>query len=172
MPFEENGIRVHFPDSNYFQLSTCAAYQAISGQGVKEMDIGWLDTSNNVLWLVEMKGYYHPSNAKYFPKDLRISSVVDSLLNELYTKSIHTLCQIYTNRAGTKSCVGQVISDQATLKLVYLIRTIPGQETYLNPMQDAIRAKLKPFIAIYRIDAITIVSYDYVVSQQLLSWVV
>ncbi len=172
MPLEENGVRVHFPDSNYFQLSTCSAYQAISGQGVKEMDIGCLDTTNNILWLVEMKGYYHPSNARHLPKDLSKATEVDNILDELCTKSIHTLCQITTTRAGTKSCIGQVIPDQTSIKLVYLIRTIPGQETYLNPMQDALRAKLKSFIAIYRIDAVTIIDYDYAVSQQLLSWVV
>lgn len=172
MPFEENGVRVNFPDTNHFRLSDCQAHIILSGRGVKEMDIGWYDTTANTLWLVEMKGYYNPANPRHQPKDLSDQDIVDNMLEELVGKSIHTICQLTTDRAGTKSCVAQPITDDTAIKLVHLIRVMPGQDAYLNPLQDAIRAKLSPYIAIYNIAAVTIISYDLAVANRLLSWIV
>mgnify|MGYP001213422668 CR=1 FL=1 len=172
MPFEENGVRVDFPDANNFRLSDCEAYKAIKSKGVKEMDIGWFDTTSNTLWLVELKGFHNPANIKHQPKDLSNPTIVGSVMEELLDKSIHTICQVTTDRAGTKSCVGQPIADDTAIKIVHLIRVMPGQDAYLDPMQDAIRNKLRPFIAIYNIGAVAVISYDYAVSNRLLNWII
>ncbi|MGI9159080.1 MAG: hypothetical protein ACR2K1_04930 [Saprospiraceae bacterium] len=79
MPFEENGIRIHFPDSNSFRLSDCQAYLAIKSRGVKEMDIGWFDTARNTLWLVELKAFYHKENLLYQPKDLSKPGIIGAV---------------------------------------------------------------------------------------------
>lgn len=172
MPFEENGVRVHFPDNNTFRLGDCQAHIVIKGKGVKEMDIGWLDTASNTLWLVELKAFNNPANILHQPKDLSDQTIVEAVLDELLRKSIHTICQVNTDRAGTQSCTGQVIANDTAIKLVHLVRTMPGQDTYLDPMQDSIRAKLSPYIAIYNIDAVAIVSYDFAVANHLLGWIV
>lgn len=172
MPFEENGVRVNFPDANNFRLSDCRAYQAISGQGVKEMDIGWWDLAGNTLWLVELKGYYNPANPLHQQRDLSDSSIVSSVLEELFRKSVHTICQISTGRAGTQACTGGILNDTMAVRLVHLIRTMPGQDAYLNPLQDDLRAKLRPYIAIYNIASVVIVSYDHAVANNLLRWII
>lgn len=172
MPFAENGIRVHFPDNNSFRLSDCQAYITISGKGVKEMDIGWFDLNTNTLWLVELKAFNDPNNIRYTPKDLSNQDIVEDVIRELLGKSIHTICQISTNRAGTQSCMSVPISLDTTINLVYLIRTMPGQDVYLNHMQDKLRTDLKPFIAIFNIAAIAVISYDYAVANRLLNWIV
>ncbi|MEK7255389.1 MAG: hypothetical protein AAB316_11635, partial [Bacteroidota bacterium] len=83
-----------------------------------------------------------------------------------------TICQISTDRAGTQSCVGLPIANDTTINLVHLIRVMPGQDAYLNPMQDAIRAKLSPYIAIYNIAAVAVISYDFAVANNLIGWII
>jgi hypothetical protein len=54
--FEESGIRVDFPDCNWFRFCDMPTYTSLSGQNLKEMDCGWWDNQQDVLWLIELKG--------------------------------------------------------------------------------------------------------------------
>lgn len=172
MPFTENGLSVHFPDNNTFRLSDCRAHIAIKSKSVKEMDIGWFDTVSNTLWLVELKAFHNPDNILHSTKDLSKSAIVDRVIEDLLLKSIHTICQVNTDRADTMSCLPQPLEKSTFIKVVHLIRTMPGQDDYLNPMQDKLRVKLSPLIAIFNIHSVTIISYDNAVSKNLLPWVV
>jgi hypothetical protein len=169
---EENGVKVKFPDDNDFQFGNCAAYKKIKSQGVKETDVGWFDTHNNILWLVELKAFDNQENKKFKPQDLSNPIIIDYWLSELVDKSIHAVCMSNTNRSLTQSCLPFTPDHATKIKIVHLIKVIPGQDSYLNPMQDKLRLKLKAYSAIFNISSISIVSYDLAVHNRLLNWIV
>ncbi len=169
---EENGVKVEFPDNNYFQFDTCPAYISIKSQGVKETDVCWFDLSNNTLWFVELKAFDNPLNFKYKKQDLSISDTIEHWLNELKDKSIHAVSMVLTNRSGTQSCVPIQLQANTAIKIMHLVKVMHGQDSYLDPMQNKLRVSLKPYQAIFKIDNISIVSYDFAVANSLLSWIV
>ena len=169
---EENGVKVKFPDENYFEFDKCKAQITISGKDVKEMDAGWFDIQNNTLWLVELKAYYNPLNSKHISTDLRDSNFTNKILNGLTTKSIHSVSMSVQNRSNTQSCLPKVPDNRTVIKIVHLLRVLPGQDSFLNPMQDKLREALKPYTAIFKIDGIVILSYDYAVKEKLFNWIV
>ncbi len=170
---EENGVKVEFPDANYFQFGTCPAYLRIKGKGVKETDVCWFDIASDALWLIELKAFDNPLNPKFLPQDLSISTTVDHWLNELKDKSIHAVSMVLTNRSGTHSCLPFLHPNiNTTIKIVHLVKVLPNQDTYLNPMQDKLRQNLKAYQAIFNIDSIMIISYDFAIKNSLISWIV
>lgn len=172
MPHSENGVTVHFPDNNYFFFGNCPAYKSISPYGVKEMDVCWLDNAANILWCVELKAFDHPINPLFASHDLSNASVINYWIDELYKKSLHTLCMLETNRSNTQSCIVQGIEDQIVFKLVHLINVLPGQETLLQYVQDQLNAMLKPFIAIYKVESLVVIPYSFAKGRALLPWIV
>lgn len=164
MPHTENGITVHFPDTNYFQFEGCPAYITIKGNGVCEVDFVWWQRANNTLWMVELKGFYDPANPMHSPPDLSNKAKAEKILEKLYDKSVHTLCMIENNRANTSACHGLPITSQTTYKIVHLLRVHPSHATYLQPLSDELKLRLKTFKALYNVSSIAIVDYDRVVS--------
>ncbi len=88
--YTENGITVQFA-SNYFQFAECEYYKKINWAGVKEMDFGWFDITNNTLWLIELKGYINPNpqNTRFKETDISQPNIIKQKINELLLKSIH-----------------------------------------------------------------------------------
>lgn len=168
----ENGVQVQFMDSNYFEFAKCAAYTAMKAKGVKETDVCWFDVKNDTLWLIELKAFDNPANPKYQQQDLTIQEIVTHWLDELTTKSIHATAMLLTNRSNTQSCVPHQVTTNTKIKIVHLVKVMKGQDEYLSPMQDVLRHNLKPYSAIFKIDNIGIISYDFAVERKLLPWIV
>ena len=166
MPYThtENGVTVTFPDTNYFQFAGCPAYTAINSQGVKEMDFIWWQGANDILWMIEMKGYCNPVNRRHQATDLSDKTTSDKKLEELYTKSVHTLCMLQNNRANTDACCHFPIPLNATYKIVHLLHVHPTHETYLSPLSTVLNNRLKTFKALYNVSSVAIVSYQRAVS--------
>ena len=172
MTLAENGVSVSFPDNNYFQFGSCPAYLALKGQSVKEMDICWFDTKENVLWAVELKSFDNPANLKHIQSNLNDKNIVAGRIEELYKKSVHTLCMLETDRSDTQSCIATGMSSATKFRLVHLINVIPGQETFLSFMQDELRARLKPLLAIFNVESFSIIPYNIAKGGNLLPWIV
>lgn len=172
MPHSENGVKVHFPDNNYFLFGNCAAYKGISAHSVKEMDICWLDKTADTLWCAELKAFDDPANAKFIKQDLSSQNIVEYWIDELYKKSLHTLCMLETNRSNTNTCIVHGITEQTVFKLVYLINVLPGQETLLDFMQVKLRNLLKPILAIYNVHSLTVIPYLLAKNRKLTPWIV
>jgi len=132
----------------------------------------WFDSYSNTLWLVELKAFDNPENVKYKSQDLSDIKIVDYWLSELVDKSIHAICMSNTNRSLTQSCMPIIPENDTKINVVHLLKVIPGQDAYLNPMQDKLRTRLKAYSAIFNISGISIISYDFAVSSHLLTWIV
>src|SRR3546814_13910007 len=94
MPFEENGVAVHFPDDKYFFFRECESYKKISNASVKEMDVCWLNNNEKTLWMVELKDFENSHNTLFLQKDISNKTIFESGRKELYKKTIQTICII------------------------------------------------------------------------------
>lgn len=172
MPFEENGVKVHFPDENYFQLGECEEYRRINGYGVKEMDICWHQEETDVLWFVELKAFDNPTNDMHIANDLSINDTVDYWLKELERKAIHMLGMFDSKRTAVQPCIPAGIGASTTFKLVFLINPIPGQETHLQTFQDQLRVILRPVLKIHNVSTMTVIPYNLYKNSGEVEWIV
>jgi hypothetical protein len=171
MTVSENGITLNFPTDLVFQLDQCAGYLQLKSHSVKEMDVCWFDREENTLWSIEMKSFTNlAGHPQYNEQDVSRRNILDYWLTELYNKTIHTLCMLETNRSGTKDCRLEGITDTTKYKLIHLLHVKGGQEEYLQQMQDELRSKLKPFLAIFR-STVAIVPYSQTKNGEILPWV-
>ncbi len=163
---EQNGVKVNFPDTNCFQFDSCAAYQPLKGKKVKETDVCWFDVNKNTLWFVELKAFYDSTNPRYLPQDLSQPKTYETWIEELTNKSIHAVLMALTNRSNTQSCLTHIPDNQTKLNIVHLIRFIPTQDTtFLLILTEDLRRRLMPYQAIFNINSIVVVSYDFALAN-------
>lgn len=176
MPHCEHSVCVNFPTADYWQFSNCHAYQTISAHKVKEMDIGWWDAANHILWLVELKAFINPANPMHQPVDLVPANGNDKdiqyWIEELYNKAVHSLCMVYSNQAGTQACLPVIPAIPHAAKLVYLLRPLAGQEAYLTFIKDELKNRLKPFLALFNVTTVAVINYDDPSQTSLVTWIV
>lgn len=55
--FKESGISLDFPTNSWFRFQDCNAFKHLSGNHFKEMDVCWLDRTDNTFYLIELKDY-------------------------------------------------------------------------------------------------------------------
>ncbi len=169
--FTENGVSVNF-STNYFQFGECSEYRKISGLGVKEMDFGWLDTNNETLWLIELKGYINPNptNTRFQETDLSQQNIIDAKINELLLKSIHSVCMLDNKRSKTKNCIAPSFNSTSKIKLVHILNIKQEQIDYLNVMKDKLEREFEAYKAIFNVSSILII--DYETAKKVLNFVV
>lgn len=169
--FTENGISVNF-SSNYFQFENCSEYKKISGLGVKEMDFGWIDTTNDVLWLIELKGYINPNpqNMRFQETDLSQPNIIEQKINELLLKSIHSVCMIDNQRSDTKNCIPINYNSDLKIKLIHILNIKKEHIVHLNGMSAKLNSEFAAYKAIFNIDTIIVIDYDS--AKKLLSFVI
>src|SRR5690606_38556299 len=124
----------------------------------------------DILWIIELKAFYNPDNPRHIPTDLRDQSIIEIKLNELYTKSVHTLCMLETDRSNTQNCKTIRINRDTDFKLIHIISVYPGHEEYLSPMQDKLKDLLKPYLKIFRVSTCTILPYSLYRNSSLIPW--
>ena len=171
MPHTENGVTVNFPDANYFQFENCHEYSAVKGKGIKEMDFIWWESSTNILWMVELKGFYNPANPRHRETDLGNLIIVEEKLDELYNKSVHTLCMIENSRIGTLGCHSLPIDPNTKFKIIHLLHVNPIHEVFLQGMKDKLDLRLQHFKILYNVSSVAVVSYQ-IAKSGLLHWVI
>ncbi len=159
--FTENGISVQFA-SNWFQFAHCNEYTKISNNGVKEMDFGWIDTQNNTLWLIELKGFINPNphNDKFQETDISKSNIVEKKIKELLLKSIHSVCMIDNRRSDTIQCIPAVYNSNLKIKLIHVLNIKRDHIPHLIGMNAKLNTEFKAYKAIFNITSINIVDYE------------
>lgn len=159
MPHTETGITVNFPTRDYYQFESCPEYQKVSGDGVKEMDFIWYDTTDNTVWLVELKGFYFPENEKHVSTDLGDQEVLSKKLQELEAKALHSLVMLATKRTNLHQCAGAALKKQK-IKLMFILEVIPQQESYLTFIRASIEDTLKPFLRLFAVESVMVVNQE------------
>lgn len=168
MPHCENGVCVNFTGMQYFQFENCQEYISIKSQGVKEIDFGLHE--KGLLWLIELKSYFDPSNPKHQSTDISDKIIFEKKLEEFAQKAIHSLAMVFTNRVNTQACLKQKTTKNTKLKLVYIVSIESRYLLHLQSLTDELRQKLKPYTALYNIDTVNILDYEN--AKSILKWVV
>jgi hypothetical protein len=159
--FTENGVSICLKN-NYFQFGNCKEYKILSGRGVKEMDFGWLDTEDDIFWLIELKGYINPNskNTKFIETDISNSSVIEKKINELLLKSIHSVCMLDNERSKTKNCLITEVNSTSKIKLVHILNIKQEHICHLVAMNDKLESEFEAYKAIFNIAEIFIIDYE------------
>ena len=159
-----SGFKVTLSEENSFRFCENPAYQRLSGLSLKEMDIGWWDTKNSRLILLELKGIEiwqgfdrSKENAHaHLVKALKgkVSDVLLMLAAMWVETDIGKLL-----RASLPDHVHQYHGD-GSLKFVFLIDTPASRKSLLLPVKDAINKELAGRVRLFGVKHVTLVDFD------------
>jgi hypothetical protein len=164
--FEESGFRVEAPDPA-FRLSDLALYRALSGQQLKEMDVGWWGPSlegQQRLTLLELKGlevWQTPPDNPLKPREHLVRTCVE--------KATDTLLML--GGAWIPTPWGQELSRSLpaqalpypgarALKLVFLIDIPVGRRELLLPVREEINGRLQGRLGIFAMRHVAVVDFE------------
>ena len=117
----ESGFKVTLSKENSFRFCESPAYQRLSGLSLKEMDIGWWDTTNSKLILLELKSF----KGKVTDTLLMLAAVwVKTEIGKEIKTSMPTHIHQY--------------QGDGSVKLIFLIDTPASRKSLLLPVKDAI----------------------------------
>jgi hypothetical protein len=153
--FTESNITLDFPNNNFFRLSTCAGYTALSGNYFKEMDACWYDNVNNVYWLFELKDYS--------PATLDVSSI-DKRTWDIVKKSVDSLCMFLSSKHfypfNIDACIPSVPDVNTQLKFITIVHCKAAQKPDVQLINNAFRNRFKPYATLFGINDYAVVEHS------------
>lgn len=90
---KEGHFTISVPDGRYFRFEDSEIYERVAGQGLSEVDVGWMQSEDDRLWLMEFKDYGLRSEGE-------LREAVEDLENELPQNFIHAVLLISAVWAG------------------------------------------------------------------------
>lgn len=155
--FAESGITLDFPTPTWFRFEDIGTYQGLSGFSFKEMDACWLDTTNNIFYLIELKDYTN-ANLQQGNSDRRIS--------DLWKKSIDSLQMINSLLQGTAK--GQQLQrdiqfslpEGCVCKYLSIVKIQESQKAELQFINDQYKALFKSYASLFGVLNYSVLTYD------------
>lgn len=165
----ESGITLLLRSGSFFRLGECQIYRSL-GNGVKEMDVCWLDHSKDTFWGVELKEFNNQRNPLFLNTDLSKGNVLNEKLDELEKKTIHTISILCAkNRLDLSGCTPNLPLKKHKIKLIHILVIDEKHEQYVSFMSDKLNQRLNWLKAIFAISEIKILSHKS--ARDVLSWV-
>jgi hypothetical protein len=156
--FTESNITLNFPDANYFRLSVCPGYTALSGNFFKEMDGCWYDNATNTYWLFELKDYSLASLSTVEYVDKRVLDItkkaIDSLLMFLSNK------HRYTYGLNFDTCFPFQSNDQTRFNFVTVIHCDATQKGDIQLINEKFKNRFKPYALLFDVVKYSVVEHD------------
>ncbi|TAD99975.1 MAG: hypothetical protein EAZ97_07285 [Bacteroidetes bacterium] len=158
----ESGITLNFPDENFFRFENCQGHKNL--QNIQEMDCCWYDQNNDILYLIELKGWNSDKlNEEIDPnfdkqeidkiKAGRKKGHIDSLVK----KSVDSLFMFISILLGKpyakqiQACSPFTISNNTTIKLFTIMDWKETDTTYVSVINDSYRDKFKSYAKLLNI---------------------
>lgn len=153
------------PDGESFRLQDNPAYQKLKGKYLAEMDFAWWDTSQQILWLLDVKDYSQLTPSERLPDYL-----LDKLINKV-TDSLMILSSVWINsEQGQQIKIGLPTSCQTfplkprRLKIVFVLKIQnPTLKADLSPLKTRLVDRLKGRLALFDLSNITLVDHEIAV---------
>jgi hypothetical protein len=172
MPFSESGITINFPNHDFFCFENCEGYQRLSGYHLKEMDLGWIDRSSGVVYLVELKDF---TLANFRETDGSVN--IDSRVWDLVKKSVDTCTllasTIFGNAAGLeiKNCFPKpdFTLNLSDVVLIHILNSTAEQKADLQLVRDSFNQKFKAYKELFGLKQVSVLTYDQ--AKKYLYWV-
>lgn len=163
--FEESGFRVTAP-APAFRFADLAAYRALSGQQLKEMDVGWWEKSprgTDRLLLLELKGvdvWKSSPTDPTRPREHLIQTCVEKATDALLMLAGAWMATTWGQ--GLTSELPQLVpaTGDAALKLVFLIDIPAGHRELLLPVRDEIKRRLSGRLGIFGVPPVSVIDLE------------
>jgi hypothetical protein len=163
-PYIESGLRLDLPTGLHFRFADTAAYNAVKGQSVKEMDFAWVDSGK--LFLLEVRSYTQVSQTlsladfvpvKGQPEPFRFSALIDKV-----TDSVLMMLAAWTNTAWgqqLKTELPAAAQSRMPLKLVIAVELPPALTIHLQGLRDSLNARLRGRAALADVGSVVLIDY-------------
>lgn len=157
----ESGVEVRLP-SGGFRLAESPGYRPLSGQSLKEIDVGWWDTGRDRLVLLELKGREvwdapPPASPHQHLVEVCAQKAGDTLL---------MLCAAWLG-TGSGAALRPTLPPEARsypgdgrVKVVFLIDVPEGKRELLIALRDELNARLRGKLALFGIRVVTVVNLE------------
>lgn len=166
----ESGLNVDLPVGMNFRFADMAAYKAVCGSGVKEMDFAWI--AEGKLFLLEVRDYTATTAALTVgelvpvsgqPKPFRFNALVDKV-----TDSVMMMLSAWSGTAWgsqLKGALPAAAQNRMPLKVVVAIELPAHLKVHLQPLRDSLNARLKGRLAVADVRNVALIDYAMLVSD-------
>ena len=166
MSLIESSIKLDFPDDNFFRFESCDWY-IHNQQDFKEMDAGWYDDSNDVLYLIELKDWTF-SNLATLP-----NTDVNSRIWDLVKKSVDSICMLMavllstTHGNQVRACIpfADSISNNTTIKLVNVVHCNNIDGITISAINQKYRIRLSSYVKLFNVSSHFVITRDKAVER-------
>jgi hypothetical protein len=164
--FEESGFRVSAPDPA-FRFSGLESYRSLSGRQLKEMDVGWWETTpdgKNRLLLLELKGmevWHSRPDDPMNPHEHLIRTCVEKATDTLLMLAGAWIPTTWGQQLarGLPPQAHPYPGDGA-LKLVFLIDIPAGHRELLHAVRDEINGRLEGRLGVFGIRRVSVIDFE------------
>ncbi len=160
--FEESGLRLTVPDGHWFRFADMAAYRALSGRHLSEMDVGWWDHSAaGTLWVVEIKDYSGLPATEQLPTHLleRLTSKATDVLLLLSAAWLNTNRGQQLRVALPVACRSVPLAPKR-LRLVFVLRVHapmgPDLQRSFGVLKSALAARMSGRAALFDLEDVSL----------------
>jgi hypothetical protein len=164
--FEESGFRIAPPDPA-FRIAETAAYRALSGRRLKEMDVGWWETlpdGRHRLLLLEVKGikvWQTPPDNPAKPHEHLVQTCVDKATDTLLMLAGKWTATTWGQELTKELPVEvSVYPGDAALKLVFLIDIPTRRRELLLAVREEINSRLSGRLGIFGKQSVSIIDFE------------
>lgn len=168
--YQESGLRFDLPDGQHFRFADLAAYKAVSGLSMKEMDFAWIEGGR--LFLLEVRSYAQVgttlTGADFLPAQ---GQATPFRFQALIDKVTDTTLMLLAAWAGT-AWGAQLRADLPTaartplpLKLIIAVELPPTLTMHLQGLRDSLNARLQGRVGIADVPRIALVDYGRLVAD-------
>lgn len=155
--FTESNITINFPDTNFFRFKNCNGYKALSGNSFKEMDACWMDISNNLYWLIELKDFSAAS--------LGTPRNVEERAQNIFKKAVDSLCMflscVHNYSYSVNLCFPSPLPDRLTkFKFITIVHCDSAQLPDVQLLHNAFRGKFRPYAELFNIKEYGVIDHN------------
>ena len=160
MPYTESGITIDLPEEiEFFCFENCEGYRMLSGYHFKEMDIGWYNPSEDILYLIELKDFTS--------KNIREKEIAKQVVFDLIKKSIDSIAMIMAVKADTpyssfiRPCLPPSFKvSTSKITIIHIINCSEDKKTDIQFLRDKFQEHFAAYKKLFAIKHCTVVSVE------------
>jgi hypothetical protein len=158
MPYTESGITIDLSDElEYFCFENCDGYRMLSGNHFKEMDIGWTNSSEDILYLIELKDFTK--------KNLKNRDIAKQVVLDLVKKSVDSIAMIMAVKASThyssniQPCLPPSFNASSSkIKMILMINCSEERKIDIQFLRDKFQEHFEAYKKLFDVKHCTVVS--------------
>jgi hypothetical protein len=181
MQIIESGITLDLPDNNVFRFERCQGYKDIQ-QNFKEMDVCWYDSTNDTLYMIELKEWKNDNieeekNTSYSAEEINKmkEGITKHRIHEVFKKSLDSVSMFISIllkkpfSQHIQRCSPFTISENTTIKLLTIVDWHKEDTTYISTISDKYKSYFKPYAKLFGIKSYVVMTKSQAI--ELYNWI-